>query len=267
VSDPIRLAVLGDPLEYTLSPELHRAGFEALGIRGESRAIRTALDQLPPRLDELSRSGYLGVNLTHPLKQAACAAVSLPSDQARRADSVNTIGFDAAGWWGESTDGIGFLDLLASLGRPVSGARVVSIGAGGAARALAVALIDAGAQVTFLARRPESTGAAIAGVTTVALEGAVAEASLREADVVVNATPVSTATAPVAPSRLSRGSLIVDLVYRRELSEWTTSLRDSGLQAYDGLGLLVFQARRALARWFGRDPGVEPLARAVGWPR
>ncbi len=268
MSDPVRLAVLGDPLEYTLSPVLHRAGLAAAGLDGESSALRTSAADLRERLAELARSGYRGVNLTHPHKQAACAAVDRCSNAAVRAQSVNTIGFEPGAWWGDTTDGIGCIDLLESLDRRVSGTRVVLIGAGGAARALAVALVDAGARVSFLARRPDAlAGGAIPGVSIVALDGDAADASLGNADVVINATTVSTARAPVDPARLARAALVVDLVYGRELSEWTRAARAAGLDAYDGLGLLVFQARRSLMLWLGRDLGVEPLARAVRWPR
>src|SRR5436309_15622630 len=113
----MRLAVLGDPLEYTLSPELHRAGLEALGCSGESCAIRTPPDLLGQRLRELARNDYRGVNLTSPLKEAALTHLSRLSEPAHRARSVNTVGFDREGWWGETTDGSGFVELLGSLGR------------------------------------------------------------------------------------------------------------------------------------------------------
>jgi len=268
VNEPIRLAVLGDPLTYTLSPVLHRAGLAAAGFRGDSRAIRTSVADLDARLDELERSGHHGVNLTHPLKQAACAAVTRRSPIAERAESVNTIGFERDGRWGDSTDGPGFVDLLESLDRPVAGTSTVLIGAGGAARALAVSLLDAGAQVTLLARRPNAPGGpSVAGVSIAALAGTESESLLGGADLVINATPVSTATLPIDPDRIARSALVVDLVYGPAVSEWTVAARRSGREAIDGLGLLVFQARRSLARWLERDPGIEPLARAVGWPR
>src|SRR6185436_12824994 len=121
----VRLAVLGDPLRYTRSPDLHRAGAEAVGLACESEALRTAAAELPATLERLAASGYMGCNLTMPLKEPALACLRTVSATARRARSVNTVTFRADGAHGESTDGAGFLDLLASLDRKASGARVV----------------------------------------------------------------------------------------------------------------------------------------------
>jgi shikimate dehydrogenase len=139
----MKLAVLGDPLRYTRSPDLHRAGLEAAGLAGESSAIRTPLAELGARLDALAAAGWRGVNLTHPLKEAALELLPRLSDASRRARAVNTVGFEDGGAWGDTTDGAGFVDLLRWRGRDPAAERVVLLGAGGAARGLALALADA----------------------------------------------------------------------------------------------------------------------------
>src|SRR5206468_971297 len=132
-----------------------RAGLKALGIRGSSRAIRTPIEALGERLRDLRERGFRGVNLTQPLKEAALAHLTRVSDAARRARSANTVRFDAGGAWGETTDGMGFLDLMRARGREPATQRVVLLGAGGAARSLAVALSDAGSpDLVASARRP-----------------------------------------------------------------------------------------------------------------
>jgi len=271
VSAPLRLAVLGDPLDFTLSPVLHRAGLEALGLAGESEALRVPASRLGAALERLAAAGFRGVNLTHPLKRAALAHALHPSDSARRALSVNTLGFEPDGTWGETTDGAGFLALLGELGVPVAGARVVLFGAGGAARSLALALLGAGAtEVSAWARRPGEASAAweaIPGATMTGWESDAARAALAAADVVVNATPLDGADGPCAPAGLPRRAQVVDLVYGPELTPWVRATRAAGIAAVDGLGLLVHQARRSLALWTGREAPLAPLARAVGWPR
>src|SRR5437867_10613370 len=132
----MNLAALGDPLAYTRSPELHRAGLASLGLDGDSRAIRTPASELGERLQALAAAGYRGVNLTHPLKQAALDHLGRASEPARRALSVNTIGFDSGIAWGDTTDGAGFVDLLRARARAPGAQRVVLLGAGGAARSL-----------------------------------------------------------------------------------------------------------------------------------
>jgi shikimate dehydrogenase len=267
----VKLAVLGDPLAYTRSPDLHRAGLTALGLAGESHAIRTPLAELGARLGELASAGYRGVNLTHPLKRAALDHVARASDDARRAASVNTVGFEPGGAWGETTDGAGFLDLLIALGRRPEAQRVVLLGAGGAARSLALALAGAGcARIAASARSVAEAREAwrgIPGAALVAWRSQEEAGELAQASVIVNATPLA-GEEPAAPvERLPRGALIVDLVYGASITPWVRSARASGLEAYDGLGLLAFQARRSLALWTGSEVSIDALTAAVGWPR
>ncbi len=90
---------------------------------------------------------------------------------------------------------------------------------------------------------------------------------LAEATVVVNCTPLGADELPVAIERITPAAFVVDLTYGPELTPWVKAARVAGLEAVDGLGLLVHQARRALSLWLGRDVPLEPLATAVGWPR
>jgi shikimate dehydrogenase len=274
---PIRLGVLGDPLAFTRSPALHRAGLQALGLRGESQAIRTAPGALGARLAELAAAGYRGVNLTAPLKEAALAHLDAVSAAAREARSVNTVCFDPGATRGETTDGPGALDLLRELGRDPSRERVVILGAGGAARALGLALARAGASVMLSARRPADREPD--ALPRVAWRSAAEAGALAEATLVINATPLggapggagSGAAAPPdepAPlERLARPAAVLDLVYGERVTAWVERARALGHPAWDGLGLLVHQARRSLMIWLEREVPLDPLARAVGWPR
>jgi shikimate dehydrogenase len=262
--------VLGDPLEFTRSPELHRAALEALGIEGRSRALRTAPDQLPARLAALAEEGYTGVNLTHPLKEAVLPHLARITDDAERARSVNTVGFASDGWWGESTDGPGFVDLLRALSREPAEQRVVLLGAGGAARSLALALASAGAEPAVIsARRPEAARGSIAAVPArvVPWRGDEERAALAAATVVVNATPLDQPDDIVPQRTLAPSALVIDLKYGERLTPWVTRAREAGREAFDGLGLLVFQARRSLSLWLGREVPLTPLSAVVGWPR
>jgi shikimate dehydrogenase len=271
MSDVIRLAVLGDPLAYTLSPVLHRAGCDALGFACEPHALRTSPGELEARLHDLAERGFRGCNLTHPLKEYAFDQVDKASVAAERARSVNTIAFGVEGWWGETTDGPGFLDLLRELGREPADQHVLLLGAGGAARSLALALEWAGCRdVRVSSRRPADTRYAWGeGLDPSFLGWRSTEegVALREATVVVNCTPLSGQEPPAPLASLVEGTLAIDLTYGPELTPWVSAARAAGLHAVDGLGLLVHQARRSLSLWLGREVPVEPLAAAVGWPR
>ncbi len=268
MSAPVRLAVLGEPLTFTLSPVLHRAGLAALGLAGESEALRTATADLGERLRMLAAAGYRGVNVTQPLKAPVLGFLSRVSDEARRARSVNTVGFAPGGWWGASTDGPGFVDLLEALrARPLL-ARTHLLGAGGAARSLAVSLAAAGAEVSVSARDPLRAAAEWQGVAPARFapwRSPAEREALERATLLVNCTPLAAEPAPLED--LGPGTLVVDLVYGSRLTEWVSLARERGLRAYDGLGLLVFQARRSLELWTEQPVPVDALARAVGWPR
>lgn len=267
----VRLAVLGDPIDHSRSPDLHRAGGAALGIAVESHALRTPAAELSERLASLAAQGFAGCNVTTPLKEAARDAVARASLAAERSRSVNTVVFAADGWYGDTTDGPGFVDLLRELRRDPERERVVLLGAGGSARSLALALEWAGCRaVTVSARRPaESRFAWGDGLDTRFLGWRSDEEgdALAEATVVVNCTPLGEGEPPVPLDRVNRGACLVDLVYGAELTGWVRRARADGREAVDGLGLLVHQARRSLSLWFGREVPLEPLAAAVGWPR
>ncbi len=271
MSATVRLAVLGDPLAYTLSPVLHRAGCEALGLACEPHALRTPPAELPARLDELESRGFLGCNLTHPLKEPALELLARASAAAERSRSVNTIAFRSDGRLGETTDGPGFLDLLRAMGREPQAQRVVLLGAGGAARSLALALAEAGCpDVRISARRPRDAGDAWGdgreGTFVGWRSGAESEA-LASAGVVVNCTPLAGGEPPAPLERIARSALVMDLTYGPEPTPWVKDARAAGFEAVDGLGLLVHQARRSLSLWFDREVPLAPLAAAVGWPR
>ena len=271
MSPAVRLAVLGDPLAHTRSPELHRAGAAALGFTCDSIALRTPVVSLAATLARLAAEGYTGCNLTMPLKEPALALVKAATPAAREARSVNTITFAPAGPHGDTTDGAGFVELLAVLGREAALARVTLLGSGGSARSLAQALTRAGAApVHVVSRRSPAAEAAWGG----SLEGRWAEWASAGArvlvagcDVLVNATPLGGESLAWPLAELAPGTLVVDLTYGDDVSPWVAGARARRFEAVDGLGLLVHQARLSLTRWFAREVPLAPLAAAVGWPR
>jgi shikimate dehydrogenase len=269
VTGAVRLGVLGEPLGHTRSPELHRAGLAALGLTGDSEAIPTGVDALKDRLAELRTLGFRGVNLTHPLKTAVLAHLDKVSDVSRRARSVNTVGFDPDGTWGDTTDGLGFLDWVASLGILPAYTRLLLLGAGGAARSIAAAWTASGAgAVVVSTRRVENASRdwfALPDIRFVTWRGGAERAALLRADVVVNATPLSGAELPLDPATIPSSTLVLDLGYGEQPSPWIEAVRARGGRAHDGLGMLVCQARHSLVRWFGAPVPLQPLARAAGW--
>mgnify|MGYP003492815404 CR=1 FL=1 len=144
-SEPAQYAVFGQPVAHSLSPRIHNAFARQLGIALEYRPIETSAEGFAAALKKFADLGGAGANVTLPLKQVAAKACASLSDRARRADSVNTLSRSGDGWHGDSTDGVGLIRDITSRHRLfVRGRRTLLLGAGGAARAVAFALLDAG---------------------------------------------------------------------------------------------------------------------------
>jgi shikimate dehydrogenase len=267
--------VIGDPVHHSLSPAIHNAGFAALGLDWVYVAFPVAAGQAGAAVAAVRTLGLGGLSVTMPHKAAAAAAVDRLSPTAARLGVVNTVYRHGDELVGDSTDGPGLVDALrADHDWDPHGRRCMVLGTGGAARAVILALAEAGAaEVTVVGRRAESaaSGAALArGVGTV---GEVASAG--DADLVVNATPVGMAGSgsgdalPLGldPAVIGAGQLVVDLVYAPAV---TPLLEEAGRQGADtgnGLGMLVHQAARQFAMWTGEPAPVAAMRAAVapGW--
>ena len=131
MSSPMRLGLLGDPVDHSLSPPMQRAALAALGIEGDYTLHRTTEGELPGRLDKLAKRGWLGLNLTVPLKEAGFRLVdpSRLSAEARATGAVNTLRRDPEGWSGHNTDPEGFRAAAEELIGELRGLRVVLLGA------------------------------------------------------------------------------------------------------------------------------------------
>ncbi|HEX6477139.1 MAG TPA: shikimate dehydrogenase [Acidimicrobiales bacterium] len=275
-----RLAgVIGDPVRHSLSPALHNAAFSALGLDWAYMAFPVPAGRARDALVGAAALGIDGLSVTMPHKSAVAEALDRCSPTAAMLGAVNTVVRRHDELVGESTDGQGFLDGLRSEpGFDPSGRRCVVIGAGGAARAVVLALAQAGAAEIVVVNRTLDRGRAAA-----ALAGAVGRtgqaAEIGDMDLVVHATPVgmtagstsagstsagatsvdaSTDQAPLLePDRFGPGQVVVDLVYHPATTALIEAARRQGATAVNGMGMLVHQAALAFELWTGRDA---PLA-------
>jgi shikimate dehydrogenase len=250
--------VLGFPVRHSRSPAMMNAAFRELGL--DWRYLKLPLP--PERLEEAVRalpgSGYRGANVTIPHKVPAHGLAGELSDSARAIGAVNTLTFtDDGGVTGDNTDAGGLLDAI---GEPVSGTALV-LGAGGAARAAAWALAQAGAEVTVWSRTSEHAAelAADLGVGHSERPG--------PSELMVNATSVGLRAGDTLEGLpLVDARLVVDLVYGAEVTPVVRWAEERGAQVVDGLEVLVRQGARSLALWTGEEPPVEVMRRAVLQP-
>ena len=269
-------AVLGHPIAHTLSPAMHNAAFHALGMD----AVYVAFDILPDRLmgilDAMTDMGFGGVNLTVPLKEIACRGLAKLDESAQLLGAVNTVQFTPTGLVGHNTDGAGFLMAAEeAFGEPVAGKSAFVLGTGGAGRA--VALACAGAGVTSMALADVDAGRARKlameletkfFIENVKIASAPAEqsAAAREADLVIQATPVGMKKdepSILPPETFRKGQWAFDLVYMYPETAFMKAAKAGGARAANGLGMLLHQGARAFEIWTGIKPPADVMRKAL----
>lgn len=263
------LALLGNPVDHSLSPVVQNAAFRSARVDGVYVALRCGDDDLAPLLRGVARAGG-GGNVTLPHKERAAAVVDAPSDAVRRTGACNTFWLDDDTIRGDNTDVEGFRRAASTLLHgTVEGASVLLLGAGGAARAVLVALMEDGAEgITILNRTVERARAVarrIGGDRTRVAEGA---DSVRggEFDLVVNATRLGLGPDdpdPVELESLGRVGGVMDLVYGPSGTRFVRRARARGLPAADGGEMLVQQGAAAFERWWGREAPLGAMRAAL----
>jgi shikimate dehydrogenase len=265
-----RIGLIGDPVAHSLSPVFQQAAFDALGIPVRYELWRTAADEIPARLAALRSGEIYGANVTVPHKQAFAAVVERLSEVARRAGAVNTLMLDEDGrLYGDNTDVYGFIQPLRERDFPFSESAAVILGAGGAARAVVVALIEAGIARLAIANRTIERADALArelgDARIVTCTLAEAEQAARGARLAVNATALGWHDeAPVGEpffAQLAPGALAYDLTYRD--TPFLASAAKAGLATLDGLPMLVHQGARSFALWTGETAPLDLMMQAA----
>ncbi len=266
--------IIGLPVRHSLSPALHNAAFEALGIAARYDAREVKPVDVEAAIAALRDPRCLGANVTAPHKQAVMPFLDQLSDEARTLGAVNTIVNRGGILGGDNTDALGLVRWMSQVGIDVAGQEAVVLGAGGAARAATLALARLGARrVLVLNRtrekadrlvddlRPHACGASLeagdltlAGAPTVAPAGAV-----------VNATSLGHhGGAPeVHPTWYTPGSTAIELVYNPPITQFMKDARRAGARVENGLGMLLYQAVLAFERWTGHTPPIDVYERAA----
>ncbi len=244
------LAVLGDPVEHSLSPAMHNAAFRALGLDAVYVALRCSGAALPGLLSACAAVGGAG-NVTLPHKEAAERCLARKTDLCARVGACNTFWTEQGALVGDNTDVAGVLASLKQLG--ADGAdRWLLIGTGGAARAVAVAAAQARAELHVLSRDTARAGAFAEWATSRGARAQAAHGALLS-EVAINATPLGLKDAdplPLDPAKAQRLRAALDLVYAPGETRWVRALRDAGVAARDGREMLLQQGVAAFARFF-----------------
>jgi shikimate dehydrogenase len=256
--------LVGNPVGHSLSPPMHEAAYEALGMDARYVTFEPDPGALEAALRGADALGVAGLNVTIPFKRDALELVD-PDDLARRIGAVNTVDFSTDPPRGYNTDAEGVRRAFEHHGVDLDGREAVVVGAGGAGRAVAFALADAGAAVHVANRTVErATGLAeaVPGATGGGLDTL---DRMREADVLVNATSVGMEedASPVPAEHLHADLVVMDAVYAPLSTRLLREAAEAGAETIDGAWMLLYQGVVAFEHWTGRDAPVREMNAAL----
>lgn len=262
--------VIGHPVAHSRSPALHTYWLKRYGLKGHYIPLHVDRADLPHVLDAMPRMGFVGANVTIPHKEAVLSLADVVTDRAALIGAANTLVFRRDGrLQADNTDGAGFIANLrqhAPTWNPAAGAAAV-IGAGGAARAVVAALIEAGVPEIRIANRTHARADALRsdfGAKIRVFDWTAISAVIGGAATVVNTTSLGMSgkvDLVVPPDTFSPGSLVTDLVYTPLMTRFLIDARAAGCTTVDGLGMLLHQAVPGFERWFGVRPEVDEESR------
>jgi len=259
-------AVIGDPVSHSLSPRLHNAAFAALGLDWTYIACQVPKGHGARAIEDMRTLGFKGLSVTMPHKSEAAVAVDSLSNTAKKLGVINCVRVENNRLVGENTDGIGFLESLKSQMKiEVDGLRVVIIGAGGAARSIALTLVENGASVG-ICNRTEAPAREL--VEMVGNAGSVVEQeAIKEAELIINATSLgmnANDPLPFDPILMQGGQRVVDLIYKPAKTALLEEAERRGAETLNGLGMLLYQAGAQFRLWTGEEPPISAMAQSVG---
>ncbi|HYZ12161.1 MAG TPA: shikimate dehydrogenase [Actinomycetota bacterium] len=262
------VGVIGWPVSHSLSPLIHNAAFAALDMNWAYVPLPVPPGNVLEALRGLRALGFAGANVTMPHKTEITALADELTDDARLLRSVNTLVVTTDGIVGHNTDCPGFDRFITrDAGFDAADRIALVFGAGGAARACAVALARAGLRELVVALRDpsrvQSVSDAVDDIGTKVTAVTFEEAPTVTADLVVNATPLGAHDESLPIPVLGPEVLVVDLLYRPHQTPLLAAARDAGASSYGGLGLLLHQAGLAFELWTGRPAPLDVMSAAA----
>jgi len=278
MTDPIRLGIFGWPVAHSKSPQMHESAARALDIPLRFARFEVAPVDLAKAVRHQHDLAIDGYNLTVPHKETIMHLIDEVAPAAQAIGAVNTVVRVGARYVGHNTDAPGLVRSLDEAGVRLRKARVVVLGAGGAARAAVVGLSDAGAkQITVLSRRAERSEALAhslrghVGCSLTAAELGEARSYFAGATLLVQATSATLESNPGAVAfaaslpidALPGDATVVDMVYKPLRTSVLARAEDRGLSVVDGLGMLLYQGAIAFEMWTGVKPPIDAMRTAL----
>lgn len=262
-------AVIGHPIEHSLSPGMHNAGYAALGLDAEYQRFHVEPSHLTEAVEGLCALGFSGWNVTLPHKEHIIALLDTLTPQAKRAGAVNTVKIHEGQRIGHNTDGDGFVRSVEGELNGFKGKKAVLLGAGGASKGIALALAEQGMQLHILNRTPEKAEDL---VQVIQREGGTATSGvfapgdwLVDVDLVVQTTSAGLhgEPFPFSVQGISEQALVVDIIFNPRETAFLQEAKKQGCRTLNGLGMLLYQGALAWEFWLGGQAPVEAMRQAL----
>jgi len=268
-------AVIGDPIEHSLSPAMQNAAFEASKLDSVFLAFEVKSAQVGNAISGMRAFGIQGLSVTMPNKNSVVAFLDEVDRTAKLLGAVNTVKNDNGKLCGFNTDGVGALAALKANGVDPKGKKVALLGAGGAARAAAFALAKEAGELSILNRTLESAAELAdllkqefnANVIAYALSPLAVKANVGEADLLINATSVgmkpNARQTLVAPEWLKPDLAVMDIVYDPIETKLARDAKAAGARVVSGVEMLIYQGAASFEIWTGCSGPVEVMRKAA----
>jgi shikimate dehydrogenase len=261
--------IIGDPVAHSLSPVMHNATFEKLGMDAVYLAFRVSKGELEDAIKGAKSLGIAGLNVTIPLKEKALSFVNA-EEVAKKIGAINTIDFSSGTPVGYNTDGIGSLRVLKETVGEIKGKNVLILGAGGAAKAISFYLDTEGAKVTIANRTKERAAQLTSKLSNADFSGfgIKLEKRIEASDILINATSVGmhpNEDATLVSADMMHPDLVVfDIVYNPMETKLLREAKRAGVKkVVDGVKMLVYQGAASFKIWTKREPPIEEMEKAV----
>lgn len=281
---PVRLGVIGHPVAHSLSPEMQNAALVDSKLKMRYARFDIEPGNLKAALETFAKEDFIGANLTVPHKIAGLALVDEANETARKIGAINTIKFEDGKARGFNTDGRGFARAIREeFSVDLRDLRILLVGAGGAARAIALECAKENCERLVIANRDVAKGAALCEqlreffngprvlgpvprLQAIGLDEAALRFQIANVDLVVNATPLGLARSdfPPIPARLLAPHLMIyDTVYSAGPTKFVSSAIEAGARATNGLAMLLHQGALAFEIWFDRPAPLGAMRKAL----
>ncbi|MGV3224007.1 shikimate dehydrogenase [Staphylococcus hyicus] len=261
----MKFAVIGHPIQHSLSPLMHHANFKALSFDAEYETIDIPEAHFH-HIKDIIRSRQLdGFNVTIPHKERIIPYLDTLSDEAKEMGAVNTVVVKDGKWMGYNTDGIGFVKGLESYYGTLQNAKILILGAGGASKGIAYQLKQKTKHPIYVANRTMSRFNSWSfEINAVHLDEV--ELISPQFDIIINTTPLGMGQSKesiLTFNRLKNETLVADIIYTPLMTPFLANARQNGYDIYNGLDMFVYQGAESFNIWTGRQANIEVMKSAV----